>query len=85
MNKLQTILMFLMPAVQGAARYLRMRDTNSEGRDDQAADALDFAVGCVEALAYGTPLPDLPKSLRPKIDESEETEMIKSSSDLGKE
>lgn len=74
MNKLQWILIFTLPAVRSAATYLRMKDANSEGKDDQAADALMYAADFVESLVSGSPTPDLPKSLRPKMDVVEESE-----------
>lgn len=65
-SKLQMIMFFTLPAVRGAASFLRNKDSNSTGKDDLAADALDYAVEMVESLVNNTPTPNLPASLRPK-------------------
>lgn len=70
-NKLDLILAFAVPSMGSAAQLLRMKDTNSTGADDLTADAIDFASACIVAIRTGAPLPDLPKSLRPKAEAGE--------------
>lgn len=42
------IQIFIVPNLRSAAAWLRMKDENSTGADDVAADAIDFAVGKLE-------------------------------------
>lgn len=43
MNKTKLILTLLLPLLQTAVTLLRTKDENSTGKDDLAADALEFA------------------------------------------
>lgn len=42
------IQIFLLPNLKSAAAYLRLRDENSIGADDEAAEAIDYAVTRLE-------------------------------------
>jgi hypothetical protein len=66
MSKLDWILTFLLPNAQSAVQILRRKDANRTGKDDLAADALEFRLNCVRAIQDDLPLPELPESLRPK-------------------
>jgi len=48
MNKKWWIQIFVVPNLRAAAGYLRYKDTNSTGADDEAADAIDYAVAKLE-------------------------------------
>lgn len=53
------IQIFVIPNLRSAAAYLRLRDENTTGADDEAADAIDYAVGRLEKWINE---PDQPKS-----------------------
>jgi len=42
------IQIFVIPNLRSAAAYLRMRDVNSTGADDEAADAIDYSIDRLE-------------------------------------
>jgi len=42
------IQVFILPNLRSVAAYLRLRDENSTGADDEAADAIDYAVDRLE-------------------------------------
>jgi hypothetical protein len=44
MSKLDWILLFVMPPLQTAAQLLADRDANSTGADDEAAEAIRYAI-----------------------------------------
>jgi hypothetical protein len=46
--KLKIILMFIIPNLRWAAELLRAKDDNSTGFDDEAAEAIDFALTRLE-------------------------------------
>jgi ABC-type cobalt transport system substrate-binding protein len=52
------ISIFIIPNLRSAAAYLRSRDENSTGADDEAAEAIEHAVGRLEKWAA---MPDEPK------------------------
>jgi len=39
---------FLLPNLKSLAAFLRLKDADSSGADDEAAEAIDFAVARVE-------------------------------------
>lgn len=49
MNKFWWIQIFILPNLRSAAAYLRTRDANSTGGDDEAAEAIEYAVARLEA------------------------------------
>jgi hypothetical protein len=69
MSKLQWVLMLLGPNLSIAANLLRAKDTNSTGSDDLGADVLDYTGKVLQAIQFNMPMPDLPSSLRPKVEE----------------
>lgn len=48
MTKLDWILMFILPSMRTAAALLANKDANSTGADDEAAEAINFAVARLE-------------------------------------
>lgn len=44
MKKIDYILLFLMPSLQTAAKLLADRDANKTGADDEAAEAINYAI-----------------------------------------
>jgi len=42
------IQIFVIPNLKSAAMYLRLKDENTTGADDEAADAIDYAVSKLE-------------------------------------
>lgn len=48
MNKLDWILIFVIPNMKTAASLLRRKDANSTGVDDEAAEAIEFALARLE-------------------------------------
>lgn len=64
MNKKWWIQIIIIPNLRSAAAYLRFKDSNSTGADDEAARAIDIAVEALEKwLAEPEPLPPLGKTL----------------------
>jgi hypothetical protein len=51
MSRKWWIQIFIIPNLRSAAAWLRLKDADSTGADDVAADAIDFAVGKLEAWA----------------------------------
>ncbi|HYU99895.1 MAG TPA: hypothetical protein VE977_13790 [Pyrinomonadaceae bacterium] len=48
MNRKWWIQIFVIPNLRSAAAFLRFKDDNSTGADDEAARALDIAVDALE-------------------------------------
>ena len=48
MKKQWWISVFVIPNLRSAAAYLRAKDENSTGGDDEAAEAIDYAVARLE-------------------------------------
>lgn len=48
MDKTTIIAIFALPNMRAIAALLRARDVNSTGVDDEAADAMDYAIGRLE-------------------------------------
>ena len=48
MTKKMIIQFFVIPSMRSAALFLRFKDDNSTGADDEAADAIDYAVAKLE-------------------------------------
>ncbi len=46
--KLRFILALLLPLLHQAANLLRQKDENSTGFDDEAADAIDYALNALQ-------------------------------------
>jgi hypothetical protein len=42
------IQIFILPNLKSLAAYLRLKDENSTGKDDEAAEAIDFTVTRLE-------------------------------------
>lgn len=48
MHKRWWIQVFIIPNLRSLAQWLRMRDANSTGADDEAANAIDYALSRLE-------------------------------------
>lgn len=48
MNRKSYILFFVIPALRGVVAFLRFKDINSTGADDEAADAVEYTIGKLE-------------------------------------
>lgn len=66
MTRLDWVLILIGSNIPIASTLLRNKDANSTGADDLAADILDYAGAALRAVQFGTSIPDLPASLRPK-------------------
>ena len=49
MNKKAYIQFFVLPSIRSVAAYLRFKDADSTGKDDEAARAIDIAVTALES------------------------------------
>ena len=58
MTKKQLIQFFVLPLMRSASAFLRFKDSNSTGADDEAADAIDYATAKLEKWVSE---PDVPK------------------------
>jgi len=57
MNKKMYIMFFVIPTLRGVSSFLRFKDANFTGSDDEAAEAIDYTILRLEKWANE---PDLP-------------------------
>lgn len=55
MNKKFWIQVFVLPNMRSVVAYLRFKDENSTGADDEAADAIDYAIDRLDKYLASTP------------------------------
>lgn len=60
MNKELFLMIFVLPNLQGAARWFKNKDSNSTGFDDRLARILEFAAFELERFLEGGSEPDEP-------------------------
>lgn len=48
MSKLSWVLFFILPGLRTAAQLLRTKDADSVGADDEAAEAIEYAITRLE-------------------------------------
>ncbi len=53
MNKKAYVQFFVLPSIRSLAAYLRFKDADSTGSDDEAARAIDIAVEALEKWLGG--------------------------------